>query len=129
MRKLDVQNCGLKTIHAAVDTFHHVISLAAVTGECCHPIRQTVIIGHSASGITIRAKVLGGVKREGGYVPECPNLPTFVLSHVCLSTIFNDPEFMFPGNCHDRIHVCRLTIKMDWDDTDSCRCDLLLDQC
>src|SRR5207302_4569478 len=100
-----------------------------MTGKRGHPIGKAVIVGHRGSRITISSKVLSGIKRKGAYVPKCPNSPAFVLSHVRLSTIFNYPKFMLSSDCHDRVHVGRLTIKMDWDDTDSCRCDLCFDQC
>src|ERR1700704_1130982 len=99
-----------------------------MTSKRSHPIRQTVVISDRASCVAISTEVLPGIKRKRRDVPKCSNQLPLVLGHVRLRAIFNHPKFMLPGDGHDRFHVGRLTVKMNWNDTDSGRCDLLLDQ-
>src|SRR4051794_32142915 len=39
--------------------------------------------------------------------------PTAAGRTKCFSTIFDDNQTMMPGDCHDPIHIARLTIKMN----------------
>ena len=70
MRQLDVQNRALQAVHPAVDAFHHMLALAAVTSERRHPIGQSLVIGHGAAGIAVSSQVLSRIERKGGHVPE-----------------------------------------------------------
>src|SRR6185436_11408283 len=128
MRQFYIQNRALKAIHAAVDAFHDMFALAAMARKSGHPVSQAVIVGHSATGVAVSTEVLPRIKGKGGGVTESSDDFTFVLSQVCLCTIFDDPQVMLSCDSHDGIHIGRLAVQVDWNDADSSRCDLCLDQ-
>jgi hypothetical protein len=48
---------------------------------------------------------------------EGSNRPTFVRGTMSLAGIFDNDKVMFFGNFNNRIHVARLTVQMDRDDS------------
>src|SRR5438309_248485 len=99
-----------------------------MTSKCRCPLGQMIVVRHSASSITISAQIFAGVEREGCRITKCSYDLALVLSSVRLGGIFDDPEIVLSSDGHDGIHVGRLTIKVDWDNTDSFRCDLGFNQ-
>ena len=88
MRQFRVQNGCLQPIHATIDPFHDVIALAAVPGECCHPLGQPIVIGHNAARIAVGAEVFTGVKRKRRGVSKGSNISPFVPGEMRLGAIF-----------------------------------------
>src|SRR5439155_1947437 len=118
MRQFRVDNSCLEPLHAAVDPFHHVIAFATVTCKSCHPVGESIIIAYNASGIAIRAQVFAGVKGKGRRIAKGAYKLSLVLGEMCLGAIFYDPQIVLSCNSHHRAHVRRLSIEMNWNDSD-----------
>ena len=91
MRQFGVENRRLQSVHAAVDSFHHMITFAAVTRECYHPIGQPIVISHDASSIPVGAQVLSRVKGERRDVAQGSYKLPVVAGEMRLGAVFYDP--------------------------------------
>ena len=101
-----------------------MITFAAVTRECCHPIGELIIVGHKASGIPVGAKVFAGIEGEGRNVAKGSHKLSVVPGQVCLRAIFYHPQIMLSCDRHNRVHIRWLSIQMYWNDPDGGRSDL-----
>src|SRR4029077_6381078 len=104
-----------------------MIAFSTVPGECRYPIGKPIVIGHNASGIAVGAQVFTGVKRERRGISKASNVSPLVPGKMRLSTIFYDPKIVPFCDGHDRIHIRRLPVKMDWNNADCGWSDFSLD--
>src|SRR5438552_12446956 len=104
-----------------------MIAFSAVPGECRHPLGNPIVIGHNAAGVAVGAEVFTWVKRKRRSVSKGSNASPLVSGKMRLATILYDPKIVPFCDGHDRIHIGRLPIKMDWDNSDRGGCGLSLD--
>src|ERR1700739_1855687 len=124
MRELCVQDRRLDAVHPAANSLHDVLVFTTVTSKSSRPPRQMVIVCNKASGIPVRAKIFTGIKRERSDIAKRPNDSPSVFGRMGLGAVFNDPQVVPTRDRHDRVHVRRLTVEMDRNDTDGCRSNL-----
>jgi hypothetical protein len=104
-----------------------VIAVSAVPGEYRHPLGKSIVISHNASGVAVGAQVFTWAKRKRRSVSKRSNVSPPVSGKMRLATILHDPKIVSSGDRHDRIHIGRLTVKMDWNNAHCGGGDLSLD--
>src|SRR5271165_2826210 len=106
MRELRRENCGLKTVEAAVAPLHAVVVLSqpAVIGDHPHPPGQALIVGDDAARVAICSEVLARIEAESSRFAEGPDLASLISCAVGLRTIFQDPEGMLLRDRGDLVH-------------------------
>src|SRR5689334_16773479 len=125
MTELYAQDCALETFHAKVVSAEKMVVFAILSPIAKHPDRSRVlgIVRSNGTALAIRAEILAGIKTETGHVPDTSNGPPLVFRTVCLRGVFDHHQVMPPGNIHDRIHLCGLTIEMNWQESLGSRSD------
>src|SRR6266487_1788356 len=104
-----------------------MVAFSTVAGECRHPLGESIVIRHNASGISIGTQIFAWVKRECSGISKGSNVLPLVAGQVGLGAILYDPKIVPLCDGHDCIHIRRLSVKMDWNNADRSRCDLSLD--
>jgi hypothetical protein len=70
---------------------------------------------------------LPGIEAEAGDVPDSAHALSVVLGSVRLRCVFDHYEIPPGGDLHDRVHIGRLAIEMNWHDRAGPRRDPGLD--
>src|SRR5262245_13139937 len=104
-----------------------MITFAAMSCECCHPVGQAIIISHDASSIPVGAQVFAWIEGEGRNVSEGPHELSMVSGEMGLGAIFYDPKIVLLCDGHDYLHVRRLPVQVDRNDSDRSGRDLSFD--
>ena len=88
----------------------------------CTPITQHAdgagiigVVGYDHAAFTVSAQVFARVKTETAHVTHTADSSAFILRTVSLGGIFNHHQTMALGNFQNRIHICRLSVKMHGD--------------
>ena len=92
-----------------------------------HPVGQSIVIGHDAAGIPVGAQVFAWIEREGRNVPEGSHQFSMVPGEMRLSTVFYDPKIVLLCDRHNYLHVRRLPVQVDWNDSNCSGRDLFFD--
>ena len=80
------------------------------------------IVGHDSASLAKGAEILSGIEAEATGVADCACFPAFVLCAVSLSGILDDKEAVCARELQNRIHVRRLSEKVNRNDRfGSCR--------
>src|SRR5262245_55524731 len=93
-----------------------MLTFSAVARKGCRPISQLAIVGHDAAGVTIGAQVFPWIKGKGGRISKSPDELPLISGEMRLGTVFDHPKAVFLSDGHDRVHVGRLSVKMNWND-------------
>jgi hypothetical protein len=104
-----------------------MIAVPAVPGECRNPLGKPIVIGRNATSIAVGAQVLTWVKRKRRSVSKGSNVSPLVSGKMRLATILYDPKIVPSCDGHDRVHIRRLPVKMNWNNANGGGCDLSLD--
>src|SRR5665213_1645393 len=115
MAQLNTQHRALDPLHAKVVPFDDVmIFLFRPPIPQYSDLSRVLGIARSYhSGLAIRAEVFSRVEAKTRDIPETAYPAPLVFGTVGLRRVFNDDQSMFFCNRNDRIHICRLAVKMD----------------
>src|SRR6516225_5131236 len=124
MRQFCIENSCLQPIHAAVDPFHDMLALTAMPGEGRHPVGELIVSTDKAASVPIGAQVFARIKGKGRCIAKGTHKLSLIPGEMCLGAIFYYPEIVLFRNRYDRGHVRRLSIEMNWNDSDGGRGNL-----
>src|SRR6476661_10323062 len=115
MTKLHAQDRCLQSIQTTVHAFHlvRVFLEPAVIREHANVLHQIFILTYNCARITKRTEILPRIKTESCGVADRTHPLTTPTSAVCLCSVFDDFQSMFPSDLHDRVHIARLAVKMN----------------
>src|SRR5215475_1460446 len=74
---------------------------------------EATIIGNADASLTICSQVFAIVEAKTSYVSQAANAFAAIRSAVCLGSILNDSQSVFPGKIENRLHIDRVTIKVN----------------
>ena len=116
IRKFSTQKCRLKFIKPAVIPLINVMIfvIRPVISKSTNLISEFLIIRHDSARITKSTKIFTWIEAEARCVSECTHLLTLIGCAMCLRTIFNHFQSIFPRKFHNRIHITCLTIEVNW---------------
>src|SRR6266478_551963 len=122
MRELGPENPGLDGIQPPVVTLYFVVVLLelAVISQHAYALGQPLIVSGYGSSLSAGPEILPRIKTERGRMAYRSGfhpailLPGEVLGSMCLASILDHAEVVFPGQFHNRVHVGHLPIEVNW---------------
>jgi hypothetical protein len=117
VRQLGSENSCLEPVHALAESnfFMLILGRAPVIAQLTHLCQQSFIVASHRACIAVSAQVLTRIKAETRQVANAATSLSIVLSRVRLCRVFDQPQVMALCDLAQRPHLCRLAIKMDWE--------------
>ena len=118
MPQFNAENRCLYSVHAAIPPDHRVMVFAnlAMIAKDSNFLLQLIVIGNHRPCLAKCAEILSGIKAKATCVAERAGPSPLVFGPMRLGRVFDDVEAARARNLKNRVHVRRLTEKMDGND-------------
>src|SRR6185312_5746036 len=117
MRQFGYEDSRLQAVHPAVDAFYAVLMLDQRTVTRIHAafLRQRVVLGDDAAGVSISAQVLAGIETERPCDAEESGPAAIERGEMRLRAIFYQVDAMTVANSSDLVDGAHLYLQVNRD--------------